>query len=158
MGLRDSNWMLFVRLAQAVFGIIVLGLTAYVINWENERWWGSADSVNFMLFNSIWTLLIVLPYLCLVPNFFIQLSNVRAILALEIITMIFWFSGFIALAAALPPASGCGYSACQSAQAASAFGAFEWVLFSITTAFGVRLLMRPAQAKTAPQAATPAGV
>lgn len=29
MGLRDSNWMLLVRLAQAIFGIIVLGLTAY---------------------------------------------------------------------------------------------------------------------------------
>lgn len=97
-----------------------------MINWELDFWWGSADSVDFNLFNAIWTLVIALPYLSLVPIFFAGMSHVYAIVAIEALTMIFWFAGFIALAAFLPPSRVCNYSACRSAQAATVFGAFEW--------------------------------
>ncbi|KAL1968745.1 hypothetical protein VTN77DRAFT_1571 [Rasamsonia byssochlamydoides] len=162
MGLHNSSWVLPVRLVQAAFAVIVLGLSAYLINLEYNIWWGSTDSVNFMLFNSIWTLLIALPYLALVPIYFAQFSNVYIILAVEVLTMIFWFAGFIALADQLPPTRACVYSACRSAQAASVFGAFEWVLFLVTSAFAVLRLRSgngtAARAKTGPQVAAHASV
>lgn len=85
-----------------------------------------SDTVNFMLFNGIWTAFFATPYLALAPVFFPNLAHRLVIPAVEIITMIFWFAGFIALGAALPPAEYCDWSACSSAQAATVFGAFEW--------------------------------
>lgn len=140
--LHHLNWVLPVRIVQAVFAIIILGLTAYVINVELEWSWWSSDTVNFNLFNSIWTLVIALPYLSLVPIFFAKISHHYAVLAVEIVTMIFWFAGFIALGALLPPPRWCHGSVCSSLQAATVFGAFEWLLFAITTAFTVRLVMQ----------------
>lgn len=40
--------------------------------------------------------------------------------------MIFWFAGFIALGAELPPPRYCHYSTCRALQAVTVFGAFEW--------------------------------
>lgn len=45
--------------------------------------------------------------------------------------MIFWFAGFIALGALLPPPRACHGSVCSSLQAATVFGAFEWYLPSL---------------------------
>lgn len=49
--------------------------------------------------------------------------------------MIFWFAGFIALAVLLGNI-GCGshYGPCRAAEAATVFGAFEWLLWLATTA------------------------
>lgn len=97
-----------------------------VINVELDWSWYSSDEVNFDLFNAIWTLVIALPYLSLVPIFLANLSHIYAVLAIEILTMIFWFAGFIALGAVLPPARFCHGSPCDSLQAATVFAAFEW--------------------------------
>ncbi|QKX60739.1 uncharacterized protein TRUGW13939_07885 [Talaromyces rugulosus] len=140
--LHHLNWVLPVRIVQAVFAIIILGLTAYVINVELSYWWDSSDTVNFDLFSAIWTLLIALPYLSLVPIFFSSLSHVYAVLAVEAVTMIFWFAGFIALGALLPPPRVCHSSPCRALQAATVFASFEWLLFAITTAFTVRLTLQ----------------
>lgn len=49
-----------------------------------------------------------------------------AILAVEAVTMIFWFAGFIALAA-MTGGWGCGsFGPCRAAIAAAVFGAIEW--------------------------------
>ncbi|KAH8691117.1 membrane-associating domain-containing protein [Talaromyces proteolyticus] len=140
--LHHLNWVLPVRIVQAVFAIIILGLTAYVVNVELSWYWYSSGTVNFDLFNSIWTLVIALPYLSLVPVFFSNLSHVYAVLAVEIVTMIFWFAGFIALGALLPPPRACHSGPCSSLQAATVFASFEWVLFAVTTAFTVRLALQ----------------
>ena len=50
-----------------------------------------------MIFVAVWTLL-VLVYLALAPHFFSSLANVFVILALDALTMLFWFASFIALA------------------------------------------------------------
>ncbi|QGA19318.1 hypothetical protein EYB26_007007 [Talaromyces marneffei] len=147
--LHHLNWVLPVRIVQAVFAIIILGLTAYAINVELEWSWYSSNTINFDLFNSIWTLLVALPYLSLVPIFFANLSHHYAVLVIEIVTMIFWFAGFIALGASLPPPRACHGNFCSSLQAATVFGAFEWLLFAITTAFTIRLALQPRNTTTA---------
>jgi hypothetical protein len=87
------------RGVQVLFSIIVLGLTAYLVDAYNGPYgynW-SPHSVNFMLFCSIWTLLAA-AFLLLVPTRFPQFAHKFAIAAVEFITMIFWFAAFIAVA------------------------------------------------------------
>ena len=88
----------------------------------------SPSEVNFLLFCSVWTMLNVV-LLTISPKYFPEIIHKWAALAVEVITMIFWFSGFISLAVML---SGYGWtnwcrgSVCQSMRAATVFGAFEW--------------------------------
>ncbi|OJJ79656.1 MARVEL domain-containing protein [Aspergillus glaucus CBS 516.65] len=131
-------WIYPVRFAQFIFGIIVLGLTAYVVS----LWWASGSTVNFMLFNGVWTPFVAVPFLVLAPTYFPNLAHRLILVGVELVTMIFWFAGFIALAVALPAASYCHGSACSCLQAATVFGAFEWVLFAITSATAVMGVMR----------------
>ena len=73
-------------------------------------------------------MLIVVP-LTIGPKYVPEIINKWTVLAAEAVTMIFWFSGFIALAVMI---SGYGWTnwcrgpVCQSMQAATVFGAFEW--------------------------------
>ncbi|OKL57219.1 hypothetical protein UA08_07682 [Talaromyces atroroseus] len=152
--LHHLNWVLPVRIVQAVFAIIILGLTAYAINVELSYSWYSSDTVNFDLFNSIWTLVVALPYLSLVPIFFASLSHIYIVLAAEIVTMIFWFAGFIALGAFLPPPRACHGGVCSSLQAATVFASFEWLLFAITTGFTIRLALQSSSGSTGVHAKT----
>ncbi|KAJ5709609.1 hypothetical protein N7493_009900 [Penicillium malachiteum] len=128
-------WIYAIRIVQWIFGLIVLALTAYVVStWD---WWGESDTANFVLFLSCWTLIVAIPYLALAPTHAPRLAHRMVIPAMEVITMIFWFAGFIATAAELPDSHACHWSACRSRQAATVFGAFEWLLFALTTFFAV---------------------
>lgn len=144
-------WIYPVRAVQALFGVIVIGLTGYgpfrtkfrkwlkktnkspvVSTYYNE--WSYSDTVNFLLFLGCWTAFIAVPYLTISPIWFPRLAHHYAIPAVEVITMIFWFAGFIAMGAMLRPPRWCHGSACSSLQAATVFGAFEWwesVFFSV---------------------------
>ncbi|THC89676.1 hypothetical protein EYZ11_010873 [Aspergillus tanneri] len=149
-------WIYPVRVIQVLFAIIVLGLTAYFISLLN-----GSDTVNFMLFNSIWTAFFATPYLALAPIFFPDLAHRFVVPTVEAITMIFWFSGFIALGALLPSPDHCHWSACHAAQAATVFGAFEWVLFVASTFPAVLGALRSTSSpgvKTPPQSTAHAGV
>ena len=79
-----------------------------------------------------------MAFLLLAPKFFPKAAHNLVILALEFITMLFWFAGFIALAVdvgdfacdVLEDISGVEFDDCQtadaSAKAATAFAAFTW--------------------------------
>ncbi|KAE8348600.1 membrane-associating domain-containing protein [Aspergillus coremiiformis] len=147
----DLPWIYPVRVIQVIFAIITLGLTAYIISIYSN------DNVNFMLFNSIWSAFFATPYLTLAPVYFPQITHRLVILALEAITMIFWFSGFIALGVSLPAPRFCHWSACNCAQTVTVFGAFEWTLFVATTVVAVlgALRGRPSTTtKPGPQTST----
>ncbi|KAK1141986.1 hypothetical protein N8T08_008309 [Aspergillus melleus] len=150
-------WIYPVRVIQVIFAIIVLGLTAYIISLFR-----GGDTVNFMLFNGIWTAFFATPYLALAPVYFPNLAHRLVIPAVEVITMIFWFAGFIALGALLPAPDYCHWSACNSAQAATVFGAFEWALFVATTVTSVLGALRSRSSspstKPAPQTTAHVGV
>ncbi len=85
----------------------------------------SPSQNNFLIFTSLWTLL-ALIYLTLSPWLFPRAAHKFAILAIEALTMLFWFAGFIALAVFLSRLLTCGGNACRSARAACVFAAFEW--------------------------------
>ncbi|KAI9871293.1 MAG: hypothetical protein M1830_008989 [Pleopsidium flavum] len=92
------NYTLPLRAIQALFALIVLGLTAYVAHWyRDDTVYASPSQVNFLIFTSLWTLL-ALAYLTLTPWLAPRASHKFAILAVEALTMLFWFAGFIALA------------------------------------------------------------
>ncbi len=78
-----------------------------------------------MVFVSVWTLL-VLPYLALAPTMFSRFANKYAILALDALTMLFWFASFIALAVYRDDWGNCRGRWCNTLTAAAVFGAFEW--------------------------------
>ncbi|KAF2736133.1 hypothetical protein EJ04DRAFT_433627 [Polyplosphaeria fusca] len=127
-------YLLPLRAVQAVLSIIVLGLTAYVVDVFTTPYWSySPHSVNFMLFCSIWTLLAV-AYLVLAPSRFPKFAHKYAILGVEALTMIFWFSAWVAVAA-LWGDSHCGSRGgwCGAGTAAIVFSAFIWLTFVATT-------------------------
>lgn len=140
------------RVVQVVFAIIVLGLTAYIVDAYSNPWasW-SPHSVNFMLFTSIWTLLAVV-YLVLTPTRFPRAAHKFAILGVEALTMIFWFAAWVAVAALWgdwwkPARNG---SVWGSGVAAIVFGAFLWLSFVATTVIAALHVRRTSGGDTAP--------
>ncbi|KAL2367156.1 hypothetical protein RJZ57_008504 [Blastomyces gilchristii] len=130
-----QNIIVGLRGAQVVLAIIILGLTGWVVN----RTRGNSDETNFLLFDSIWTFIIAVPYLVLAPLYLQKFAHKYALIAVEAVTLLFWFAGFIAVAAVLPPTSVCRHSSvCKGLQAATVFGAFE-LLFVATTVLVVVL-------------------
>lgn len=125
-------WIPIVHIAAAVFAIIELGLTGYLASVANGPFTRSPDQVNFMIFNSLWTLL-VLVYVGLSPRFFPRAFHMLVALGLTALTMLFWFAGSIALA--VYSGSGwCGLNLwCGVIRAAVAFGFFLWGCFLALT-------------------------
>ncbi|KAH7198931.1 uncharacterized protein B0J16DRAFT_315220 [Fusarium flagelliforme] len=81
----------------ALFLVIELGLTAYCVSLL-DNWPGSApSSVYFMLFNTIWSIL-VLAYVAAAPIYAVGIFSGIAPTVLEGITSLFWFSGSLAMA------------------------------------------------------------
>ncbi|RYP82582.1 hypothetical protein DL770_005547 [Monosporascus sp. CRB-9-2] len=132
----------------AVFSIIELGLTAYIasaLGWE--LWRVSVPRVNFMVFNSVWSLL-VLAYVGLSPLYFPRLSHRLVATGLNCATAIFWFAGSIALA--VWAGGGIG-------GAATAFGFFLWAIFTFLAVLGV-LEARGTSSTVKTPSTAPAGV
>ena len=88
----------------------------------------SPSQVNFLLFCAVWSILAV-AFLIFSPRYDTQGRHVGhkfAILAVDAVTALFWFAGFIALAAFIGVPN-CGNShICGALQASVAFGAFLW--------------------------------
>ncbi|KAH6645516.1 marvel domain-containing protein [Truncatella angustata] len=128
------TWLSILHAVAAVFAIIELGLTAYVASAYSGWWYSySPDRVNFMVFNSVWTLL-VLAYVGVTPIYMTSIFHKLAALVLNVITTIFWFAGSIALAVWIgTPRSCAANSVCGSTQAAVAFGFFLWAIFMVLT-------------------------
>ncbi|KAF3065804.1 hypothetical protein GL218_09399 [Daldinia childiae] len=125
-----------VHIVAAVFAIIELGLTAYLAS-RYDSWFGfggySPSRINFMIFNSVWSLL-VLIYVGVTPLYLTSVFHRLAALALNAVTTIFWFAGSIALAVFVGGPYECGSNSfCGSAKAAIAFGFFLWALFTFLT-------------------------
>ncbi|KAI1800331.1 marvel domain-containing protein [Daldinia bambusicola] len=125
-----------VHIVAAVFAIIELGLTAYVASgYDGWFGWGgySPSRVNFMIFNSVWSLLVLL-YVGVTPLYLTSIFHRLVALALNAITTIFWFAGAIALAVFVGGPYDCRANTfCGSAEAAVAFGFFLWALFMVLT-------------------------
>ncbi|KAI1074837.1 membrane-associating domain-containing protein [Whalleya microplaca] len=128
-----------VHIVAALFSIVELGLTAYLASsFDSVSWYGyyrgaSPSRVNFMVFNSVWSLLVLL-YVGVTPLYLTSWFHKLAALALNAVTTIFWFAGAIALAVFVGGPWSCGANSfCGAEEAAVAFGFFLWALFTFLT-------------------------
>ena len=142
------------RGVQVLFSIIVMGLTAYIVDRYTNPWgsW-SPHSINFMLFTSIWTLLAV-AYLVLVPTRFPRAAHKFAIAGVEFLSMIFWFAAWVAVAVLWGDIwwgpSGHRGPIYGSGVAAIIFAAFVWLTFVATTIISALHIRRSSRNDTAP--------
>ncbi|MCJ1283613.1 hypothetical protein MMC26_002944 [Xylographa opegraphella] len=157
----NNKVLLPLRGVAVLFAIIELGLTAYGVSIFDVTYTdgiydytSNVGSLNFMLFNvsraptpsnnypvklswllqhkSLWSLLLLI-YLFVTLRF-ANFSHPIVTFVLLLVTSLFWFSGFIALAVFIGP--NCyGNHLCQTISAAAAFGAFLWVIFLIDAIF-----------------------
>jgi len=132
--------------AVLALAIVVLGLGAD----GASQWgygWGVPSQTAFIIFCAVWTILVVL-YFMLAPRFFEPAAHPFARVAVDALTMLFWFGGFIAIAVLAGAEKDWGYwdvfdgynnnyesKYYQVTAAAAAMGAFEWILFVVTTVF-----------------------
>ncbi|KAK9450356.1 membrane-associating domain-containing protein [Limtongia smithiae] len=125
-----------IRFIQTGFSLLVLCLTASTLHAS------ATSSAGFVLFCSLWSF-IVLAYVVGAPVFCPLLTEAVPLipLAVEVLTSIFWISGFIALAATYAKSS-CG-TGCNTAKAAIAFSVFEFIAFVTSTCVGVKQYSTP---------------
>jgi hypothetical protein len=95
--------------------------------------------VNFLIFAPSWSILALAALIVVPLKFSDKLSSKGAklgLLALEGLTMMYWFSGFVALAVFL---SGriCFGTVCDVARASTALSAVNWLVWTVTFVFGV---------------------
>lgn len=106
----------------------------------------------------MWTIL-ALIYLAAAPRFLVSAANVFALVAVELLTTLFWFAGFVAYAvfhknlvnaADYFYLGGCDAigSICGTVEAAVVFGALEWALFVVTTVLAGLAVMRSRRSGT----------
>ncbi|KAK2746237.1 hypothetical protein FQN57_003359 [Myotisia sp. PD_48] len=149
------NIILILRAVQAVLALIILGLTAYVVNTINNAWLGYGGGygpINFLLFCSVWSLFIVIPYFIFAPKYFPAAAHLYALLGVEAVTTIFWFAGFIAVAADTALLGNCaGFAPCHSWKASAALGAFEWLAFAVTLGLAIMAFIRNRKSTTSPE-------
>lgn len=133
MAKQSFGFVPIAHIVAAVLSLVELGLTAYIVSVYDGTYYSgyyynnnaSPDRVNFMLFNAVWSLL-VLAYVGLTPLYLKSIFHRLAAMALVAITMIFWFAGAVALAVWVGMPRCYGNNFCQSLQAAVAFGFFLW--------------------------------
>jgi hypothetical protein len=104
----------------------------------------SPSEVNFMVFSPVWSLL-ALAALVVVP---MKMSALAAsspvkfgLFALEILTMFYWFSGFIALAVFLRDRI-CFGAVCDVAKAGAVLSAVNWLVWLGTAVLSAVVIFR----------------
>jgi len=121
------------RIAQFVFSIVVLGLSAYVAHWYDvDTLTTSPSQINFLVFVPVFSFLSMI-YLEVVPRFMQKASHPYAHLAFEVLNALFYFAGFISLAVFIGKLLFCRGSVCAAARADAVFAAFNWLLWTGST-------------------------
>ncbi|KAI0802342.1 membrane-associating domain-containing protein [Xylaria sp. FL0064] len=125
--------LLGLRVAQFTLAFVMLGLSAYVINWYNVDVMSPAPAqVGWLLFASLFTI-ISIGVLEGFPRFAPRFLHPYAALSLEFSNAIFYFAGFIALSTFMGGLLYCRGSVCGSARADVAFGILEFILWGAST-------------------------
>ncbi|TDZ25070.1 hypothetical protein C8034_v001605 [Colletotrichum sidae] len=124
------------RIVQGSLALVILALSAYVANWYNmDTMTSSPTQVNFLVFVPIWSFLSIL-YLEVVPRFAPRASHPWGAVAFELLNVLFYFAGFIALAVFLSKLLFCRGAVCAAARADTVLAALQFALWS-----GTALLM-----------------
>ncbi|KAK5072548.1 hypothetical protein LTR64_004978 [Lithohypha guttulata] len=128
------------HILQTVLALIALGLNASVIHYFNthEGLGGPPGYLVFLVFTSTFTILISIPYTTFAPTYFPAYINRYTSLVVELISTIFWFSGFVAGAVWLGKLDVCAGLICHNARAGVVFAAMMFVCYAITSHFPVK--------------------
>ncbi|KAK5087928.1 hypothetical protein LTR05_002144 [Lithohypha guttulata] len=128
------------HILQTVLALIALGLNASVIHYFNthEGLGSPPGYLVFLVFTSTFTILISIPYTTFAPTYFPAYINRYTSLVIELISTIFWFSGFVAGAVWLGKLDLCAGLICHNARAGVVFAALMFVCYAITSHFPVK--------------------
>ncbi|KAK3397185.1 hypothetical protein B0T20DRAFT_251474 [Sordaria brevicollis] len=134
------NILLPIRIFQATFSIIIIGLSGFVAHWYNTNTaYLPPSQISFLLFCGVYSLLSV-TYLGLISKLLPKTSNPYAVLSLEISNLLFWFAGFVSLSVFLSKLLFCRGSVCGAARADVGIAA----CLSVSWIISVALLARDA--------------
>lgn len=104
----------------------------------------SPVEVNFLIFSPVWSLLAIAA-LVVVPmkmtSFASSTAGRYGLLALEILTMLYWFGGFVALAVFLRDRI-CFGGVCDVAKAGTALSAVSWLAWMASVVLSVMGVLR----------------
>jgi hypothetical protein len=126
------------------------------VSWVTNQTPSLRNSLAFMLFTSLWTLLAV-AYLVISPRRFPAAAHEYAIIAVEFLTMLFWFAAFVAVASNVGTV---GYSFWEYtalykvAVAAVVFSALVWLTFVVTAALAAMHIRRASRDSKAARSMT----
>lgn len=147
---RLTTIALLLRAFTALLACIELGITAYVVYYASDYFyedpwgdWGvnhdTPSQVAFVLFASAWSIL-ALMYLALAPLRLIKggenekqvrtnLIHRCAVTGLDVVTMVFWLAGWIALVDLIGGPTTCA-DFCAAIQASAGLAAGIWACFA----------------------------
>jgi hypothetical protein len=150
-----------VRATQAVLAIIVLGLMGYglsspclpsshhtnpisVSSWWTSHWRQTSPAqVSFLIFVPVFSLLTLVPIFLIPLKFSSLLSSAGirwGLVALDGLTMLFWFAGFVALAVFLNGRI-CFGQVGAGARAGAVVGGLSWAVSAGALGYGIYLMI-----------------
>lgn len=104
----------------------------------------SPVEINFLIFSPVWTIL-ALSALVVVPMKMTSLAASTAgkfgLLALEVLTMLYWFGGFVAMAVFLRDRI-CFGAVCDVAKAGTALSAVTWLVWMGSVVISIMTILR----------------
>jgi Membrane-associating domain len=119
------------------------GHTVYEYAWFGNfyAYEGVPDAWSFLMFCAAWTFLGVI-FLLIAGIRFADHALIGYIrVAVEAVALLSWLAGFIAVAVNIgSDACPAEENHCRSIEAATVFGALEWLLFVITTTLTIKLV------------------
>ncbi|KAF8476229.1 membrane-associating domain-containing protein [Kalaharituber pfeilii] len=128
------------RIVQGALALIVVGVDGYVHNYYIRNNRAPPSEVNFLIWNFVWTALALL-YLGLAPTYFPNLHDKWVVTGVEALSVIFWFCGWIAMAAWVGNTRTCFGTVCGCARAAVVISVFEWIAWCVSLWFVVNAIL-----------------
>ena len=134
------------RIVQCLLALLTLSLASAVAAAHNNETStiSSPREINFLIFTSLFTLLLILPYTTLTPRYFPRLANAYLMLSAEATSTLFYLAAFASTAHLISQhrsSSSTTFPAASPAIAATIFAAFLFTTFAATTSFAVQHLL-----------------
>ncbi|KAL2753774.1 hypothetical protein ACRALDRAFT_1065018 [Sodiomyces alcalophilus JCM 7366] len=141
---------LSLRIVQGLLALAVLGTSAYVVEWYfRVTRFAAPSEFTFLIFAPTWTL-VSLAYLELTPRLAPRASHPYAALTFEFLNMVFYFSGFVALAVFLGRVVFCSGAECIAARIAVVAASVEFVLWTVTFGLMVKYVFKSGLQRKSP--------
>ncbi|SPO03820.1 uncharacterized protein DNG_06503 [Cephalotrichum gorgonifer] len=137
-----------IRSFQGLLALGTLGMAAVVADWYiNQSPFASPMTVNFLLFVPIFSVISIV-YLEAVPRLAPRASHPFVSLAFELLNTIFYFAGFVAMAAFIARLDFCRGVICAAAKAATVAGAGSFALWAGTSTLMIKDVFKGGMRRT----------